>query len=230
MSNNRFGKYLTYALGEIVLIVVGILIALEIDNWNQDRQNRALELTHMHSLVEDLEKDITESRKVLENLYATVEVTNSVIAALTSPDIVSDSNDAYRLWSANLGFADFISDDRTVQRLKSDGGYTLIRFDAIVDAIIDYDQSVQLFYIQQEICNEYLLLQEPFQKMFDAIRILEDPDKPVPLSENSVNMLGQAYANRQTWALALNELIERLERVNQEARDAVELIRDHYNI
>ncbi|NJB72033.1 hypothetical protein GGR42_002524 [Saonia flava] len=38
LTENKFGKYLTYAVGEIILVVIGILIALSINNWNQERQ------------------------------------------------------------------------------------------------------------------------------------------------------------------------------------------------
>lgn len=37
LFENRFGKYLLYALGEIVLVVFGILIALQVNNWNQKK-------------------------------------------------------------------------------------------------------------------------------------------------------------------------------------------------
>ena len=39
MTNNKTAKYLTYAIGEIILVVIGILIALQINNWNEDRKN-----------------------------------------------------------------------------------------------------------------------------------------------------------------------------------------------
>ena len=38
MSENKTGKYLKYAIGEIVLVVIGILIALQINNWNENRK------------------------------------------------------------------------------------------------------------------------------------------------------------------------------------------------
>ena len=42
LSENRFTKYLLYALGEIILVVIGILIALGISNWNESKKNRDL--------------------------------------------------------------------------------------------------------------------------------------------------------------------------------------------
>ena len=42
MSENKTGKYLKYAIGEIVLVVIGILIALSINNWNQKSLDRIL--------------------------------------------------------------------------------------------------------------------------------------------------------------------------------------------
>ena len=40
LTENKFSKYLIYALGEIVLVVIGILIALQINNWNQSKQEQ----------------------------------------------------------------------------------------------------------------------------------------------------------------------------------------------
>ena len=50
----KTGKYLKYAIGEIVLVVIGILIALQINNWNTNKGNRQLERQYLSSLVLDL--------------------------------------------------------------------------------------------------------------------------------------------------------------------------------
>jgi len=49
-AENRVAKYLRYAIGEIVLVVLGIVIALQINNWNADRKIRAEE----QNLLKDL--------------------------------------------------------------------------------------------------------------------------------------------------------------------------------
>ena len=55
LSDNLFRKYLLYAIGEIILLIVGILVALSTNTWNLN--NRKLELYHISHLVGDLEKD-----------------------------------------------------------------------------------------------------------------------------------------------------------------------------
>lgn len=57
MSENKTGKYLKYAIGEIVLVVIGILIALQINTWNQKRLNSDLEKEYINRLTEDLKED-----------------------------------------------------------------------------------------------------------------------------------------------------------------------------
>jgi hypothetical protein len=52
------GRYVKYAIGEIVLVVIGILIALQINNWNESRKNHSLEQAYMNSMHDDIQKDI----------------------------------------------------------------------------------------------------------------------------------------------------------------------------
>ena len=66
MEKNKTGKYLKYAIGEIVLVVVGILIALSINNWNDNRKNNNLKQAYVKNLIFDLEKDL-ENLKQLQN-------------------------------------------------------------------------------------------------------------------------------------------------------------------
>jgi len=59
MESGKTGKYLKYAIGEIVLVVVGILIALQINNWNEDKKNQKLIAAYKNSLIENLVQDST---------------------------------------------------------------------------------------------------------------------------------------------------------------------------
>ena len=67
-SSGRAGKYLKYAIGEIVLVVIGILIALQINNWNENRKALIKENSLYSSIVSDLEVDKDKLKVVLEGL------------------------------------------------------------------------------------------------------------------------------------------------------------------
>jgi len=59
MEKNKTGKYFKYAIGEIVLVVIGILIALQINNWNDNRKLKAYEIT----ILEEIKENLIESKK-----------------------------------------------------------------------------------------------------------------------------------------------------------------------
>ncbi|MFD2915819.1 DUF6090 family protein [Psychroserpens luteus] len=69
LTEDKFGKYLTYAIGEIVLVVIGILIALQINNWNQDRiEHKGTEvlLSNLKLEVEENIKDLKDQQNLLK--------------------------------------------------------------------------------------------------------------------------------------------------------------------
>ena len=57
LSENKTGKYIKYAIGEIVLVVIGILIALSINNWSQEKTNRTEELNYYKNIKRQLNED-----------------------------------------------------------------------------------------------------------------------------------------------------------------------------
>ncbi len=55
INQNKTGKYLKYAIGEIILVVIGILIALQINNWNERRKNKMAEADYYCRILDDFE-------------------------------------------------------------------------------------------------------------------------------------------------------------------------------
>ena len=60
LSENKFSKYLLYAIGEIVLVVIGILIALQINTWNEERDNKDLEKQLLSQMYNELKMDYSQ--------------------------------------------------------------------------------------------------------------------------------------------------------------------------
>ena len=65
-DENRILKYSRYAIGEIVLVVIGILIALQINNWNEDQKSRKKELTYLENIRADLMMNIDELNSFID--------------------------------------------------------------------------------------------------------------------------------------------------------------------
>ena len=63
MEKNKTGKYLKYAIGEILLVIIGILIAVSINGWNEDRKLKKAE----QSILKDLKQEMTFNLKALES-------------------------------------------------------------------------------------------------------------------------------------------------------------------
>lgn len=60
LSEGKTGRYFKYAIGEIILVVIGILIALQINNWNTDRINRNVEIEYLKGISTNLSSDVRE--------------------------------------------------------------------------------------------------------------------------------------------------------------------------
>ena len=69
IKENKVSKYILYAIGEIVLVVLGILIALSINNWNEWKKERAKEREILIDLVENLKINIRTIESDIENLH-----------------------------------------------------------------------------------------------------------------------------------------------------------------
>jgi hypothetical protein len=66
LAQGRITRYLTYAVGEIVLVVIGIFLALQLNNWNSARKEHSKEHSKEHALLaemrNDLEADLADRR------------------------------------------------------------------------------------------------------------------------------------------------------------------------
>ncbi len=68
LTDNKFSKYLLYAIGEILLVVIGILIALQVNNWNETQKSRR-ELTNIiRNIAADIKEDVRHIKFQMEFL------------------------------------------------------------------------------------------------------------------------------------------------------------------
>ncbi|MCK5401792.1 MAG: hypothetical protein KAJ28_09165 [Flavobacteriaceae bacterium] len=151
LGEGKTGKYLKYAVGEIVLVVIGILIALSINNWNEDRKAIIKEKSYIRSIYHDIKDDIKNietNRKILsEHYYLGLDV----LKALELKD--SKPIDSVRI-ATSLGWQlsqviPVDRDENTWDKFKVLGADTFIINDSITTLLnsfyAKYDKQIERF-------------------------------------------------------------------------------------
>ena len=86
LVKNKTGKYFKYAIGEIILVVIGILIALQINNWNENRQQKQTLKNIYTIIVEDLTNDISDINVILKSKEDRKPIFNKVLDGLMTKE------------------------------------------------------------------------------------------------------------------------------------------------
>jgi len=141
-SENRITKYFFYALGEIILVVIGILIALQINNWNNQRLEKEEERKSYRNIKRQVEDDRKELKKVkaFNNYFsATYKRANKIIR---NQDY--SKTDSLALMAMGLSqYSDFNSSGTIYQTLVNSGNLKLLKNDEITGLI----QKLETTYI-----------------------------------------------------------------------------------
>ena len=91
LSEGKTEKYLKYAIGEIVLVVIGILIALQINNWNENRKTEIKIKNSLIALRNDLIQDTLLIRKRLPFINEQYNLNESLRARVSKPTATIDT-------------------------------------------------------------------------------------------------------------------------------------------
>ncbi|MBQ0787882.1 MAG: hypothetical protein KBT69_10295, partial [Oceanihabitans sp.] len=92
LTENKFSKYLIYAVGEIILVVMGILIALQINNWNETRQIKKVEKETLYVLLEDLNSAKSYSEQYIENEQSYLDIIEKILHNDSIKTVLNNNN------------------------------------------------------------------------------------------------------------------------------------------
>jgi len=82
LNEGKTTNYLKYAIGEIVLVVIGILIALQINNWNENQKNKIIGKQYLRGIKEDLKEDLIHADSILILQSYNISVISSIDSVL----------------------------------------------------------------------------------------------------------------------------------------------------
>jgi hypothetical protein len=136
LTENKFSKYLIYAVGEIILVVIGILIALSINNWNEHKKNSESELNYYHRILDDFEMDKQLIAKSLESANKRIDTSKELLLELNSG--TKNKNYLLNKFLTAIRGDVFVVRDVTFKDLVSSGNLKLLKDVKIKNSLIQY--------------------------------------------------------------------------------------------
>ena len=137
------GRYFKYAIGEIILVVIGILIALQINTWNEQRKQDKLESEYYCRLLEDVDLDIEHVEKLIEAAKDRLKASNEAARLLQK-----DQSPLIEVgWQIALSikaiYNDFRPNNAAFEDLKSGANLNIIKDKSIIKSLNSYFNNVE---------------------------------------------------------------------------------------
>ena len=151
IGSKRIREYAPYAVGEIVLLVIGILIALQINNWNESRKDEARERVILGQLNHEFRLNRIQFAEIRRLHTDSFEKLGIVLRNLATVDQKVSRDSVLQNYTSMFGGYTFDASNGVVQSLVSSGDYNLIRNDSLrglllswIDVLEDYTEEERL--------------------------------------------------------------------------------------
>ena len=171
IMKNQDGNYYKYAVGEIILVVLGILIALSINNWNENRKNKKKELVLINNIIEDLGLDLIHINKSLNEVVNQKELVDDLIEKII--------DNKKKLDYEKIGLLRFSSDFRPISQRNHSESISNLNDDFIRDILQKY------FLKEDQVLDIFL----------EYVDIIHNKIRPY-LSETGMHNLQSLYDNK----------------------------------
>jgi hypothetical protein len=148
LSDNKFSKYLIYAVGEIILVVIGILIALQVNNLNEVRKSN-LELNKINqNLIQEFESNQKALNTALRGLKWTKRGGLKILSMIGKSESELNRTNIDSLIETSLFWPTWKPTNFVLNELKSTGKLSLIKNSKIKELLFEYER-------QSENVNEW---------------------------------------------------------------------------
>lgn len=146
LRENRTSRYLLYAIGEIVLVVIGILIALQINNWNENRKLRQKEQTVLKQLKQEFEANLHQLNGKIEIRNTVIKNGQKILDYIDNPNEVAEDSLIIKI----AGISNPSSFDPIQNDLVSSGNIDIIQNQELTQLLTNWTSDViQLQEVEQ---------------------------------------------------------------------------------
>jgi len=195
---NKVTHYLLYALGEIILIVIGILIAMEIGNWNEQRKIRQLELVYLHGLHSEFEQSRAKLQTLIEVNRNVYEDAKRIADYITNEDFPEEQHLSILIFNAFSYEQAYNPNNSLLNEIISAGYLKNITNPELRQELSSWESVIQGIHRQEE------TLREQREKVLDLFRKEEGSMRTVLEQTNVIDQqMGLVKSKRQDSNLSL---------------------------
>ena len=193
LNKGKTTKYFKYAIGEIVLVVIGILIALQINDWNDNRKTTNSEIKTLYQLNIDLKSNLSEISQILEDNIKANELGKKILSH--SKEQITDS---LKFWVEKFSDINFFNNANTTYKNIQNNNKSSITNDSLrLRITLMYERDFDNIRKREQVLNEEYF--KPYaaelNKNFKTSPSVSKSFKNIELEVNTPNNLGQLKAN-----------------------------------
>ncbi|WP_272023655.1 DUF6090 family protein [Olleya namhaensis] len=195
LSENKFSKYLIYAIGEIILVVIGILIALQLNNLNDIKKDKGDEKKYLARIQLDIKQDLAELERLFQGDTVKLDAYTYLGRFFNSDSIPTNPNLLLSKSGDAFGIHWFEGKNIVFDDMKSSGKTGLITSDSLRNSIQYYYRLFDEVIKEESVHNNSILKYSdniyPFFETGSGV----DLEMPERWKENSIEKSFYKYSN-----------------------------------
>jgi hypothetical protein len=222
MEKNKTGKYLKYAIGEIVLVVIGILVALSINNWNTKKIEKREEI----SSLKNIKRQINDDKNVISGIidyndlyYKQYKYANQVIEQNDRSKIDTLGKIALKLYK----YSDYNRSSNIYQNLINSGELKLLKNRDIIEQIQRLEETyiymnrMEKIHFEVIMSGAHLDIQKSIKFSDRSVRKPEELFL-VDFQNHFITMMGIMIEKGEIYQRAINEIEIIIELIDEELK------------
>jgi hypothetical protein len=147
---NKTGKYFKYAIGEIILVVIGILIALQINNWNENRKIQIIHEKYYVLLKKEALNNLANAKSAKAEIFKRMEAQAQIVKLIdTKLDTISEKNLSNLFANVLFGFTRYQFENTVISEFKSSGELKNIQNDSIRNKLVKLEPLISSLRSQE---------------------------------------------------------------------------------
>lgn len=224
-AQNRVMAYMRYAIGEIFLVVIGILIALQVNTWNHQRKDRKLEKQYLQDMLLDLKTDSLALNQELELSDQQIRAKRALMAFYNGHAYPNDSLINFFFMQVDI-MLHFNPVTTTLDEMKSTGNISVIRNVKLRRQILKTYNEYENFKDEDESLYDQLSSAST-NLYYSTIPNIVFPNTPKEYQNKKPDirraLLNFKVKNRimGNFALGMNKALQSIRKVNQELMDVI---------